>query len=60
MLERKMVKEMEYKKLKIKLKQIVNEDNQRIFTDSCNNVNNGIFQMRNTSASSRTQRKKQG
>ena len=49
---------MEYKGLKQKLKQIINEDNQRIFTDCSNRVNNGIIQMRNTSAGSRAQRKK--
>jgi len=40
--------------MKQKLKQIINEDNQRIFTDNSNNTNNGILQMRNTSASRRT------
>ena len=29
---------MEYKKLKLKLKTIIDEDNQRIFTDSMHNM----------------------
>lgn len=49
---------MEYKGLKQKLKQIINEDNQRIFTNSSDRVNNGIIQMRNTGTGSRAQGKK--